>query len=273
MLRLLAYTEQTALSNAVQLQLCHRPTTRYGSVANATVTRRRSTCSSARRTRRPATTTRGTAWRPRMAPGNNYFASVGSSHGVRRQRRPSGPPNGVFLYVGTTGAVLSASATSPTARPTPSPSASGRSARASWPVDAHLRHRLALVVARRQAEQWDADHAQPDARQGLPDVAGALRRHVRARHPSSRYVHSVYARPDVAAGLPRYTMGTPSSAQPAVPALHLGRDGSVSVRRCTACSATIPAAQHPDVRRLGPVPQGQHRSGLMWALGSRTRAR
>ncbi len=106
--RLLPFLEQQTLYNALNWSLTvindPKPFTGYGPFANSTVTITRLNaflCPSDT----PPSWNLSSASQPLpnyQAPGNNYFASVGSSLEFA-SRQTSGPPNGPFSYVGEIG--------------------------------------------------------------------------------------------------------------------------------------------------------------------------
>jgi prepilin-type N-terminal cleavage/methylation domain-containing protein/prepilin-type processing-associated H-X9-DG protein len=100
--RLLSNLEQAALYNAANFSVgCFNDT--YGTPVNATVTSSRLNVFLCPSSPLPGWKMVGTAPLPNFnAPGNNYFASVGSSLEFNGQMT-GGPPSGVFEYVGTTG--------------------------------------------------------------------------------------------------------------------------------------------------------------------------
>jgi prepilin-type N-terminal cleavage/methylation domain-containing protein/prepilin-type processing-associated H-X9-DG protein len=110
--RLLPYIEQGALYNALNWSLTvindpsQSPAPNYGPYANVTVTVARiSTFLCPSDTPPGWNLSSGSAPLPNYrAPGNNYFASVGSSLEFTT-RQTGGPPNGPFSYVGEIGQV------------------------------------------------------------------------------------------------------------------------------------------------------------------------
>jgi prepilin-type processing-associated H-X9-DG protein len=93
--RLLAYTEQVAMYNAANINLaCYNDG--YGDVANSTVTSKRLNLFLCPSSPPPTWTLLGAGYTA-VAPGNNYFASLGSSLEFAGNQT-SGPPNGVFRY-------------------------------------------------------------------------------------------------------------------------------------------------------------------------------
>jgi prepilin-type N-terminal cleavage/methylation domain-containing protein/prepilin-type processing-associated H-X9-DG protein len=103
--RLLPFMEQTALYNAANFSLsCVNDG--YGTHANATVTTTRLYSFLCPSSPAPVWNFTGTAPLPNfVACGNNYFASLGSSLEFSGQQT-SGPPNGVFEYLGNGGQVI-----------------------------------------------------------------------------------------------------------------------------------------------------------------------
>lgn len=102
--RLLGYSEQSALYNAANFSLACFNDPSYGDWANSTTTTNRLAlmlCPSS-----PAPTWlhqgSGAMFNKRQAPGGNYFASVGASMEFAGQQS-GGPPNGLFEYVGNLG--------------------------------------------------------------------------------------------------------------------------------------------------------------------------
>jgi len=102
--RLLGYSEQTALYNAANFSLACFNDPTYGDWVNSTTTLTRMNLFLCPSNPAPAWnhTGSGAMFNQYVAPGNNYFASLGSTLEFAGQQS-GGPPNGVFEYVGDKG--------------------------------------------------------------------------------------------------------------------------------------------------------------------------
>ncbi|WP_237722875.1 DUF1559 domain-containing protein [Singulisphaera acidiphila] len=102
--RLLGFSEQTALYNAANFSLACFNDDAYGNGANSTTTMNRLSLMLCPSSTPPSWNHQGsgTLFNSLKAPGGNYFASVGSSMEFAGQQS-NGPPNGVFEYVGELG--------------------------------------------------------------------------------------------------------------------------------------------------------------------------
>lgn len=102
--RLLGYTEQSALYNAANLNLACFNDENVGNQVNITVTTNRIGLMLCPSSPTPGWNHQGSGalFNSRRAPGGNYFASVGATMEFAGQQS-QGPPNGIFQYVGELG--------------------------------------------------------------------------------------------------------------------------------------------------------------------------
>jgi prepilin-type N-terminal cleavage/methylation domain-containing protein/prepilin-type processing-associated H-X9-DG protein len=102
--RLLGFTEQPALYNAANFSVSCFNDAAYGDWANSTTTLTRVSLFLCPSDAAPTWNHSGSnaMFNAHTAPGNNYFASLGSSLEFAGNQ-PNGPPNGVFEFVGTYG--------------------------------------------------------------------------------------------------------------------------------------------------------------------------
>ncbi|MFO0950536.1 MAG: DUF1559 domain-containing protein [Isosphaeraceae bacterium] len=102
--RLLGYSEQSALYNAANFNLACFNDAGYGDWANSTTTVTRLALMLCPSSPEPFWNHQGSGamFNSKRAPGGNYFASVGATMEFAGQQS-GGPPNGVFEYVGELG--------------------------------------------------------------------------------------------------------------------------------------------------------------------------
>jgi prepilin-type N-terminal cleavage/methylation domain-containing protein/prepilin-type processing-associated H-X9-DG protein len=96
-LRLMGYSEQTALFNAFNLEVAAANDPMHGNWVNSTVTATRVSMFLCPSDSPPSYNYSGHSLNQYRAPGNNYFASVGASLEYDGNQS-SGPPNGPFLH-------------------------------------------------------------------------------------------------------------------------------------------------------------------------------
>ena len=102
--RILGYSEQTALYSAANLNLaCLNDV--YGSLANSTVTTTRVNMYLCPSCPPPTFNLTYSVLNTQRAPGNNYYASLGSTLEFAANQT-GGPPNGVFQFVGAQGSAI-----------------------------------------------------------------------------------------------------------------------------------------------------------------------